>query len=148
MQFRDPDLAAVLQGQRDLLDRIFGEAAYEIESSAPREASVRSSFLKLDLGFDPRDRSVDVVLTVSGAWGSELDGTDGWARFLGEEIPPSPRNASGHVTLSPEEQIRAELQWAVRMASDVFSHTQKTRDAVNFVRGYRQAYNDWASGAW
>ena len=88
------------------------------------------------------------MLTLTEPWGEELDSPEGWTRPLGEEIRPIPRNSSGHVTLSPEEQIRAELKLVARLSREVFSDPQKTRDAFNFVRGYRKAYNDWASGAW
>lgn len=144
----NPDLAKLLEGERPWLDRIFGEGAYRVETTDPHQVSVRSVRLKLELGYDARDRSIGSTLEVTEEWGTELDSPYGWARFLGEEVPPWPRNPSGHVTLTPEEQVRAELKWLARLSAELFSDPQKTRDAVNFVRGYRAAYNDWATGAW
>jgi len=80
--FSEPDIPALLDRERRLLDLIFGDAAYEIESTDPHEASVRSSRLKLELGYDARDRSIASTLTVTEPWGEELDDPHGWARFL------------------------------------------------------------------
>jgi hypothetical protein len=142
------DLRPLLERERPLLDRIFGKDAYRIESDRPSAASVRSGRFKLDLGYDARDRSIGGILTVTGPWGEEEAGPDGWTQFLGEKLPQPPRNASGHVMPSPEMQIRAELTCVARLCDEVFSDPQTTRDAVNFVRGYRRAYNDWARGDW
>jgi hypothetical protein len=128
-----------------LLDGIFGEGAYHVESTHPHEAAVRSSRFNLEMGYDERDRSIWSSLTLTGAWGEEVDIAEGWARFLGEEPVPLPRNALGHVPLSAEEQIRTELECVARLSRQIFSDPQKTRDAVNFVRGYRKAYNDYSS---
>lgn len=146
--FSKADLAALLERERPLLDRIFGEAPYQIHSIGPRAASVRSSSLQLEIGEDPRDGLLGSTLTVIQPWGEEDDPLHVWARFLEEESSPLPRSTSGHVTLSREEQLRAELSTVARLATVVFSDPHKTRDAANFVRGYRTAYNDWASGAW
>jgi len=143
-----PYVLALLDREHHLLDRIFGEGQYEVKSNSPHEASVRSSRFKLELGYDGRDGSVTTSLTVSEPWGEELDIAEGWARFLGEEVPPLPRSATGQVMVSAEKQIRTQLACLARLSREVFSDPQKTRDAVHFVRGYRQAYNDWARGAW
>jgi hypothetical protein len=143
-----PDLPALLEREGRLLDRIFGKGEYEVESRHPHQASVLSGRFRLDLGYDGRDGSIGSTLTVTEPWGEELDIPEGWTRFLGEDVVPLPRDASGHVALSPEDQVRAELTCVARLSDEIFSDPQKTRDAINFVRGYRQAYNDWARGAW
>jgi len=145
---RNPDVPVLLDHERALLDSIFGEGEYQIESSHPQEAAIRFSRFKLALGYDARDGSIASTLTLTEPWGEELDDPQGWARFLGEEPASPPRNSLGQVTLGPEEQIRAELKLVARLSRDIFSDPQKTRDAVNFVRGYRTAYNEWARGAW
>ncbi|HEX8214908.1 MAG TPA: hypothetical protein VF582_05495 [Allosphingosinicella sp.] len=146
--FSKPSLPALLNDARATLDQIFGEGAYRIESDGPEQVSVRSRCLRLELAHDRRDGSIGSELTVTGPWGEETSDPEGWAQFLGEEMPPFPRNGSGHATQSIEEQVRAELKKVARLSDILFSDPQKTRDAVHFVRGYGKAYNDWASGAW
>ena len=145
--FHTPDLPALLEREHALLDGIFGQGAHEVESSDPVEARVRSGGLELELVYDRRGGLIMTNVTVTGEWG-EVDSAEGWARFLGEESVPLPRTRSGWIAVDPEEQVRAELERVARLAQEIFSDPQKTRDAVHFVRGYRIAYNDWASGAW
>lgn len=145
----DTNLAAILQCERELLDQIFRNEPYEIEGDGPHHAAVRSGRLRLEFGYDAwRDRSVANTLVVTEPWGEELDGLHGWVRFLGEEMPADPQDTSDHVLLGPREQVRAQLTLAARLVEEIFSDPHKTRDAIHFVRGYREAYNDHASGAW
>jgi len=147
--FSEPRLSELLEREQTSLDEIFGEGAYQIESSDSDCATVRSARLKWSLGRDPRDGLiVSELLAVPGEPWEEQAITEVWARFLDEEIPPVPRYASGHVKLSAGEQIKRELGWVHRLTRAIFSDPQKARDAAFFVQGYQRAYDDYCSGSW
>lgn len=142
---RKPDLAAALAAERPLLDRIFGSESYELISLDEDAVLARSSRFSLQIAYDSgRDRSVTSELSTD-AWEEEVAGTHEWLRFLEERMPVAPRDRSGRVRLSLDDQVREELTWVLRVAEAIFSDPQKTRDAVQFIRGHRVAYNDWAS---
>ena len=147
--FGEPDLAELLKRERAALNEVFGEGAYEIESAEADAAVVRSSILEWNLGRDCRDGLIVSDLTAApGEPWAEQAISEVLARFLDEEIPPLPRDASGHVRLSAGEQIKRELEWLRRLKAAIFSDPQKTRDAAYFVQGYKRAYGDYCSGAW
>lgn len=143
-----PQLTDLLTRERPALDQIFGVGAYQIESAHPHEAVVRTNGLAWRIGYDRRDGSIGSALAATGLSPEVEAVPDVWAQFLEQEIPPLPRDVSGHIKPSAEAQLRNELEWIGRLWSEVFSDPLKTRDAASFVRGYHKAYNDWASGAW
>ena len=141
-------ISDLLGSERPLLDEIFGRGKYEIDDVDPDVSIVRSAVIELKFGFD-RHRARDIVTTVTIVGVPQeisLNSLDVLARFIGEDIPPLPTNANGVVSVPPDEQIRKHLRCVLRLAEDVFTDPQKTRDAAIFGAGYNSAYNDWASG--
>jgi hypothetical protein len=141
-------VAETLKRQGGVLSEIFG-SGYSIEDIDTDHAIVRSENLEWRIWYDRRrDRSVgsELNLGVRESWQYEAPlGT--LAQFLGEEEPPFlPRNASGIVELSLEDQILLELRLLRRVG--VLADPLLARDAAFFVRGYNQAYTDFASGKW
>jgi hypothetical protein len=138
----------VLERQRDALDQAFGVGAYSIESTDAAEATVRSGLLEWRVGYDSRDRSIHSLIVESGVPEAGQAIPETWARYLGEEPTGWPKDSSGHVSLSLDEQVRIEIERLARLKREIFSDPQRARDAAYFVRGYHSAYNDWASGNW
>ena len=134
---------------RRALDQIFGKGAYDVESDERDAACVRSRQLEWRIGYDRRDGSLASSLTAAPQeeW-SESAVPETWARFLGDEVPPLPRDAVGMVELSVDEQIALELALLQRLSLSIFADAQRTRDAAFFVRGYQRAYTDYCSGRW
>ena len=146
--FVSPQLASLLELERPALDQVFGAGAYQVESSHPHEAVVRTEGVEWRLGYDQRDGSIESLITASGVSWHEEAGSWLWMQFLGQETPTRPRTPTGHIAVSHEAQLKNELEWLAQLCSEVFSDPSKARDAASFVRGYNKAYNDWASGNW
>ncbi len=105
---------------------------------------MRSELLTVQLGGGMNDGDVGALIelaepaAIGGAWT--------WALFLGEKPSPKPRDKNGRVIASTDEQLKDELQLLARLMREIFSNPETTRDAAYFVRGYQQAYNDYAAG--
>lgn len=140
-------VSELLERQRALLDRAFGAGAYSIESVGSEQATVRSGSLKWRVSYDARDRSIGSLIVESGTLAGEAI-PDTWARFLGEHATGWPKDSSGRVSLSLDDQMTFEIDRIARLNNEVFCDPQRARDAANFVNGYHAAYNDWASGDW
>jgi len=134
--FSKRSLSDRVEAQRDLLDEVFGRGSYEIEAIDSDGATVRSQRLEWRIGVDPRDGSFCSLLTaVTGEPWEEQAIPQLWAQVLGDEPVPLPRDASGRVILTLDEQIARELQLLRRLTLEIFADPQRSRDAAFFVRG-------------
>jgi len=145
--FSAPSVSELLERHRRLLDEAFGASVYAIESIDPAQAIVRFGSLMWQVGYDARDRSISSLILESGTLAGEAI-PETWARFLGERATGRPKDSSGRVTLSLDEQMKIEIERMARLNNEIFSDAQRARDAASFVNGYHAAYNDWASGDW
>ena len=145
--FSAPPVSELLERQRGLLDKAFGAGAYSIECIGPEQATVRSGSLEWRVSYDARDRSIGSLIVESGTLAGEAI-PDTWARSLGEQPTGWPKDGSGRVSLSLDDQMTVEIERMARLNNNVFCDPQRARDAANFVNGYHAAYNDWASGDW
>jgi hypothetical protein len=142
-------IAAFLERDRTLLDQIFGIGQYEIQDIDRDIATVRSADLEINFVYDRyrmRDVGTYITLLAVPEEVSFQHPLDTWARFVGEDTPRLARNASGSITVAPEEQVRNDLKRVARLVQKIFSDPQRRRDAAYFAGGYNKAYNDWASG--
>ena len=145
--FDKPSLAELVAQERDRLDAIFGNSAYQIESTDAGGATVRNAQLEWNIAWEP-DGSITTYLTAGRGqpWEEEAI-LDIWVAFLGDDIALAPLPA-GKAKLSVAEQIRRELVRVDRLALAVFSDPTKARDAAHFVQGYQRAYGDYCCGSW
>jgi hypothetical protein len=140
-------MAELLGRAQPMLDQAFGAGSYEIESSHPEQATVRSSLLEVRFGCE-RDGAIGALIVLrdppSGT-GGEAE-TWLWAKFLGVEARPPIMDRAGRVRAAPEQRFRVEVEMIGRLVPDIFSDPQRVRDAAFYVAGYTRAYNDRASG--
>jgi hypothetical protein len=132
-----------------MLDRIFGNGAYEIDSTHPQHARLRSALLEIGFGCE-RDGQIGALITLRDP-PAEVDGSAGtelWAKFLGVEKAPVERDRHGRVRDAPEVQTKLEVELIARLVDEVFSVQQKLRDAAFFVEGYTRGYNDRLDSDW
>jgi hypothetical protein len=148
MSWLDESVAAALKRQDETLSEIFGDG-YSIESLDTDRAVVSSRNFEWRIWYDRRrDRSVgsELNLGVGEPWQYEASLQTLW-QFFGEEEPAHlPRDASGIVKLSLDDQVLHELELLRRVAT--VADPALARDASFFARGYNQAYTDYASGKW
>lgn len=145
--FSKPSMVALLNQEQSALDRIFGKEAYEITSSHPQQATIRSRLVDVSFGCE-HDGDVgslielrDPPAEVGGAAGTWL-----WATFLDVDMPPWERDRAGRVRTPPEQQLGRELAVIARLAAEVFSDPQRLREAAWYVEGRTREYNDRCSG--
>lgn len=143
--FSDSRISALLERHPGLLSEIFGEG-YEIEDDTPERAVVRSDKLTVKFGRDLRDGDTGALIELHDPQTEAQPFV--WLRFLDERTEPKPRDASGHILKSAEQQIEEELEVLVRLKREVFSDPKRARDAAHFVQGYQCAYNDYCAGDW
>ena len=143
--FSDSRISALLKRHPDLLSEIFGEG-YEIEDDTPERAIVRSDKLTVQFGRDRRDGDTGALIELHDPQTEAQPFV--WLRFLDERTEPKPRDASGHIRKSAEQQIEEELDVLVRLKREVFSDPKRARDAAHFVHGYQRAYTDYCAGDW
>jgi hypothetical protein len=141
--FSSSPISALLKGHAALLREIFGEE-FEIKDDAPDHAIVRSDKVTVQFDRDRRDGDTGALIELHDP--RTLAEPFVWLRFLGEGSEPKPRNATGHIQMSAEQQIEAELQVLLRLEREIFSDRQRSRDAAHFVQGYNASYNDYCSG--
>jgi len=147
--FSKPSIVELLDREQPMLDHAFGVGSYEVDSSHPEQATVRSSLLEARFGCE-RDGAIGALIVLR----DPPTGTCGeaetwlWAKFLDVDAPPMIRDHEGRVQAAPEQQLRREVEMIGRLVRDIFSDPQKAREAAFYVEGYTRAYNDWASGNW
>ena len=144
-------VAVFLDREAALLAELFGGEAYEVEDVSPDVAIIRSTVFEMTFAYDrrrARDLGTSIKLLGLPSELSVEHGLGSWARFLEEDIPVLPTNASGIITVPLEVQVRDNLKWVARFAREIFSDPQRTRDAVHFADGYDAAYTDYCSGKW
>lgn len=148
--FSKPKLGKILDDQKLCLNDIFGVDNFQINASHPDEATIASGSIEIVFGRDNRDGNIGVMLTLketttNSSW---QDGPFQWAKFLGEEERPKKRDRNGKIVASTSEQIVEELELIGRLVKEIFSDPSKTRDAINWLAGYREAYNARSAGDW
>ncbi|HUE78655.1 MAG TPA: hypothetical protein VMN38_03395 [Sphingomicrobium sp.] len=145
--FSRPSMTSLLEGQRALLDNAFGVGAYQVESSDPEQAIVRSTLLDASFGCE-RDGQIGALIILRDPPADTCGDAETWlwAKFLGVETPLASRDKFGRVRAAPEEQLRTEIEMIGRLMKEIFSDPRRLRDAAFYVHGYTRAYNDRASG--
>lgn len=148
MSWLGENVATSLKRQDQALREIFGDG-YSIEIIDDDRAVVSSKNVEWRIWYDRcRDRSVESELNLGAGepWQYQVP-LHILLQFFEEDKPVHfPRDASGIVGLSLEEQVLHELNLLRRVAA--VSDASLARDASFFARGYNRAYTDYASGKW
>ncbi|WP_108812268.1 hypothetical protein [Sphingorhabdus sp. Alg231-15] len=148
--FGKPSLAVLLENEKKTLEDIFGYDSFRIEAHHKDEAKLHTDLLEIIFGRDSRDGDISAVIGLRESV-AKLDWEDGtfqWSKFLGEKDRPKDRDRNGKVVAGAQDQVKGELKLICRLVKEIFSDTQRTRDAVHWLDGYREAYTNWAEGDW
>lgn len=140
---RPKRLANLLGRQQPLIDRLFGQGTYRIDSEGSDSARLSTDWMELLLTYDHRDQFVSssVKPLKLPAELSENHTTDTLLRFYGMEARPRRKSQLD------EQQVVDELE-LVEPLVEPLKVEQESRDATMFVRGYNAAYTDRAGGVW
>jgi hypothetical protein len=126
-----------------LLDNLFGEGRYRIESEDSISSRIFTDWLEVWLVYDHRDQFVGSAIKPLRVLAeiAEDHQTDVLLRFLGVEFGVHRKSALD------EQQVADELT-RITPIVEALRDEQRSRDATWFVRGYSAAYTDHFSGEW
>jgi hypothetical protein len=132
-----------LRAQHALLDKLFGQGAYRINSEDAISSRVFADWMELSLIYDQRDQFISSAikpLRVPSEIAEDHQSTT-LLRYLDVQFTPHRKSALY------EQQVRDELTRIAPLV-ELFRDEQRSRDATWFVRGYNAAYTDHFSGEW
>lgn len=126
-----------------MLDDLFGADAYQIVDIAPEACAVKASWVDVSFGYDWRDQWLNAQFVPRRAPEELIVTCEDhiMLRFCGVAWEEPER---GSLT---DRQVAGVLT-RIRPIVEAFKDDRGTRDALWFVRGYSEAYGDWASGKW
>lgn len=139
----DLRLADLVRRQSVLLDEVFGPDTYEIADTTREACDLKTSWVEVSLSYDWRDRWVDAALKPLTVPADVADVCDDHVllKFCGVEVGERRKSAM-------DDQQVVDALVLIRPIVELFKDNRSARDALWFVRGYSEAYTDWASGNW
>ena len=142
-----PALSSFLQQESERLETMFGPEfrIQDHERYAEYACSLTTSEIEVEFSYDWRDRWVSASLRPLNTEQPipDLHGTWEWRRFLGLAEPKRRKSER-------DRQQIADCLIEIEPILELFRDQQALRNSYWFIRGYSQAYNDWASrnGSW
>jgi hypothetical protein len=134
-------LVELVRSKAPLLNKMFGDGSYQIETVDGGCVRVRAKWMELLLVYDSRNQFVSSAvrpLEVPEDLSEDHD-TDTLLRFLKMNV--GERRKSN----LDDQQVMDELA-LVRPLAELLKDRHKSRDAVWFANGYSSAYTDYCGG--